>query len=154
MLCRNNKDGKTKRDLLREGERAKEREGKIEADKVLQRVLLTFTKASRTSRACSMLSGVETVSPRVMRVRLVRQFITSFISTCTTTQRITPPLPTTSVSSHTNTSQSPESLSRVHYGCVLRLSSADCHKGAPTSTSLRGLSRDLVHEDRRKILFP
>lgn len=37
----------------------------------------TLTKASRTSRACSLLSGVDTVSPRVMRVRLVRQFIRS-----------------------------------------------------------------------------
>ena len=37
----------------------------------------TLTKASRTSNACSLLSGVDTVSPRVMRVRLVRQFIRS-----------------------------------------------------------------------------
>lgn len=37
----------------------------------------TLTKASRTSSACSLLSGVDTVSPRVMRVRLVRQFIRS-----------------------------------------------------------------------------
>lgn len=38
---------------------------------------ITFTKASLTSSACSMLSGVETVSPLVMMVRLVRQFFTS-----------------------------------------------------------------------------
>lgn len=37
----------------------------------------TLTKASRTSSACSLLSGVDTVSPRVMRVRLVRQVIRS-----------------------------------------------------------------------------
>lgn len=37
----------------------------------------TLTKASRTSSACSLLSGVDTVSPRVMRVRLVRQPIRS-----------------------------------------------------------------------------
>lgn len=35
----------------------------------------TLTKASLTSSACSLLSGVDTVSPRVMRVRLVRQLI-------------------------------------------------------------------------------
>lgn len=43
----------------------------------------TLTKASRTSRACSMLRGVETVSPLVMSVRLVRQFIRSLTSTLT-----------------------------------------------------------------------
>lgn len=41
----------------------------------------TFTKASLTSSACSMLRGVETVSPLVIMVRLVRQFITSWGST-------------------------------------------------------------------------
>ncbi len=41
----------------------------------------TFTKASRTSSACSMLRGVDTVSPRVIIVRLVKQFIRSFKST-------------------------------------------------------------------------
>lgn len=43
----------------------------------------TLTKASRTSRACSMLRGVDTVSPLVIRVRLVRQFIRSLPSTWT-----------------------------------------------------------------------
>lgn len=37
----------------------------------------TLTKASRTSSACSLLRGVDTVSPRVIRVRLVRQLIKS-----------------------------------------------------------------------------
>lgn len=41
----------------------------------ITRQISTFTKASRTSSACSLLSGVDTVSPRVIRVRLVRQFI-------------------------------------------------------------------------------
>lgn len=47
-----------------------------------KKAMLTFTKASRTSKACSMLRGVDTVSPRVMMVRLVRQFIKSLESTC------------------------------------------------------------------------
>lgn len=44
--------------------------------------VFTFTNASRTSRACSILRGVDTVSPRVIIVRLVRQFIKSLKSTC------------------------------------------------------------------------
>lgn len=41
----------------------------------------TLTKASLTSRACSTLRGVATLSPRVIRVRVVKQTITSLGST-------------------------------------------------------------------------
>lgn len=43
---------------------------------------LTLTKASRTSRPCSTLRGVETLSPLVIRVRVVRHVITSWGFTC------------------------------------------------------------------------
>lgn len=52
----------------------------------------TLTKASRTSRAWSRLSGVETVSPLVIRVLLVRQLVRSWLftwgRTCTQTKSL------------------------------------------------------------------
>lgn len=41
----------------------------------------TLTKASRTSRPCSTLRGVATLSPRVIRVRVVKHTMTSLGST-------------------------------------------------------------------------